>query len=158
MIQRHFSVRFSQVPLRLRAWWANGAGNTQSLQRDPPLSSPPATTARSPALPPWQTHRILFPYPVHPNCNKCCLIYCLFLFVSFLFCTGVWASLVPQTVKNLDLAKDQETRVWSLCQEDPPEKEMVTHSSVLAWEIPKDTGAWWATVHGVTESQTRLSD
>ena len=30
----------------------------------------------------------------------------------------------------------EETRVWSLGWEDPPEKEMATHSSVLAWEIP----------------------
>ena len=29
---------------------------------------------------------------------------------------------------------------------------MATHSSVLAWRIPMDRGAWWATVHGVTES------
>ena len=30
----------------------------------------------------------------------------------------------------------QETQVWSLGQEDPLEKELVTHSSILAWEIP----------------------
>ena len=30
----------------------------------------------------------------------------------------------------------QETRVQSLSQEDPQEKEMATHSSILAWEIP----------------------
>ena len=30
----------------------------------------------------------------------------------------------------------QETQVWSLGWEDPPEKEMATHSSILAWEIP----------------------
>ena len=30
----------------------------------------------------------------------------------------------------------QETRVWSLGREDPPEKEMATHSSTLAWKIP----------------------
>ena len=30
----------------------------------------------------------------------------------------------------------QETWVWSLRQEDPLEKEMATHSSILAWEIP----------------------
>ena len=30
----------------------------------------------------------------------------------------------------------QDTRVWSLGQEDPQEKEMGTHSSILAWEIP----------------------
>ena len=34
------------------------------------------------------------------------------------------------------------------------EKEMATHSSVLAWRIPR--GAWWAAVSGVTQSQTRL--
>ena len=30
----------------------------------------------------------------------------------------------------------QETQVRSLCQEDPLEKKMATHSSILAWEIP----------------------
>ena len=35
---------------------------------------------------------------------------------------------------------------------------MATHSSILAWEIPwTERGAWLATVHGVTENQTRLS-
>ena len=29
---------------------------------------------------------------------------------------------------------------------------MTTHSSILAWRTPMDRGAWWATVHGVTES------
>ena len=31
---------------------------------------------------------------------------------------------------------------------------MATHSSILAWRIPMDGGAWQATVHGVTKSQT----
>ena len=35
------------------------------------------------------------------------------------------------------------------------EKEMATHSSVLAWRIP-GTGAWWAAVYAVAQSQTRL--
>ena len=34
------------------------------------------------------------------------------------------------------------------------EKEMATHSSILAWKIPKDRRAWRATVRGVTESDT----
>ena len=38
------------------------------------------------------------------------------------------------------------------------EKEMATHSSTLAWRIPMDGGAWWATVHGVAKSQTGRSD
>ena len=35
------------------------------------------------------------------------------------------------------------------------EKEMATHSSVLAWRIP-GTGTWWAAVYGVAQSGTRL--
>ena len=42
--------------------------------------------------------------------------------------------LVAQTVKNLPAMK--ETWVLSLCQVDPLEKEMATHSSILAWRIP----------------------
>ena len=35
------------------------------------------------------------------------------------------------------------------------EKEMATHSSVLAWRIP-GTGAWWAAIYGVAQSWTQL--
>ena len=53
----------------------------------------------------------------------------------------------------------QETWVRSLGQEDPLEEGMATHSSILAWRIPVDRGAWRATIHGVSQSQTkRLSD
>jgi len=41
--------------------------------------------------------------------------------------------------------------------EKPLEGEMATHSSILAWRIPVDRGAWGTTVHGVSKSQTRLS-
>ena len=34
---------------------------------------------------------------------------------------------------------------------------MATHSNILAWRILMDRGPWWATVHGVSKSQTRLS-
>ena len=43
-------------------------------------------------------------------------------------------SLVAQTVKNLPAMR--ETRVWSLRREDTLEKEMATHSGILAWKIP----------------------
>ena len=66
------------------------------------------------------------------------------------------ASQVALVVKNLPLT--QETQVRSLGQEDPLEKEMATHSSILASENPVDRGDWWAMAHGVAESQTRLSD
>ena len=46
--------------------------------------------------------------------------------------------------------------------EIPLEEEMETHSSILVWREAKensmDRGAWQATVHGVTKSQTRLSN
>ena len=45
------------------------------------------------------------------------------------------ASLMVQTVKNLPAMR--ETRVWSLGKENPLEKGMATHSSILAWEIPR---------------------
>ena len=45
------------------------------------------------------------------------------------------------------MQKLQEMPVQSLDQEDPLEKEMATHSRILAWRIPVDRGAWQATVH-----------
>ena len=53
---------------------------------------------------------------------------------------------MAQTVKNW--AAKQETKVRSLGWEDPLEEDMTTHSSILAWRIPIDRGAWQATVHG----------
>ena len=47
-----------------------------------------------------------------------------------------------------------ETWVQSLGWEDALEKGMATHSSILAWRIPMDRGAWRATVCGVAESDT----
>ena len=63
---------------------------------------------------------------------------------------------MAQTEKNLPAM--QQTWVCSLGWEDPLEKGMATHSSVLAWRISVDRGAWQATVHGIAKSQTRLSD
>ena len=62
------------------------------------------------------------------------------------------SSLVAQSVKNLPAV--QETRVRSLGWEDPLEKEMATHSSILAWKNLMDRGAWQAIFHGVIESRT----
>ena len=63
------------------------------------------------------------------------------------------AALVAQMVKHLPAR--QETRVQSLGWEDPLEKEMATHSTILAWRIPMDRGARQATtVHGIAKSRT----
>ena len=51
-----------------------------------------------------------------------------------------------------------EIWVQPLGWEDPLEEGMATHSSILAWRILMDIGAWWATVVGVAKSLTRLSN
>ena len=67
------------------------------------------------------------------------------------------ASQVELVVKNSSPKQElQETQVRSLDQEDPLEKEMATHSSILAWIISMERGDWRATVHGVAKNQTRL--
>ena len=67
-----------------------------------------------------------------------------------------WNSLVAQMVKNPPAM--WKTWVQSLGWEDPLEEEMATFSSILAWRIPMDRGAWQAIIAGVTKSWTRLSD
>ena len=59
-------------------------------------------------------------------------------------------------VKNVP--EMQEAKIQSLDLEDPLEKGMATRSSILGLESSMDRGAWWATVHGVSKSWTRLSD
>ena len=54
--------------------------------------------------------------------------------------------------KNLPAMR--ETWVRSLGWEDPLEEGMATQSSILAWRIPMDRGAWQAIAHGVTELDT----
>ena len=48
--------------------------------------------------------------------------------------------------------------VGSVSQEDPLAEEMATHSSIFAWEILMDRGAWQTTVHRTTKRQTLLSE
>ena len=66
------------------------------------------------------------------------------------------AFLVAQRVKRLPAM--QETWVRSLGQEDPLEKAMATHSSTLAWKIPRTENPGRLTVHGIAKSRTRQSD
>ena len=58
-------------------------------------------------------------------------------------------------VKNVPAM--QETWIRSLGWEDPLEEGKATHSSILAWRIPMDRGAWWAIVHGVADMTKQLS-
>ena len=52
----------------------------------------------------------------------------------------------------------RETWVLSLGWEDPLEEGMATHSSMLSWKTPMDTGDWWATGRGDAKSRTQLSE
>ena len=78
------------------------------------------------------------------------------LYVTLVYmCIYDMTSLVAQTVKNLPTMRD--TEVQSLGREDLLEREMATHSSTLAWEIP------WTEKPGRLQSmgpqtRTRLSD
>ena len=64
--------------------------------------------------------------------------------------------LVAQTVKHLPAV--WETGVWALGWEDPLEKEMATYSSTFAGKSTWTEEPGWATVHGVTKSQTWLNN
>ena len=63
---------------------------------------------------------------------------------------------MAQMVKNPPAMWD--TWVRFLGREDPLEEDMATYSSILAWRIPMDRGAWPATVYGAEKSWTRLSN
>ena len=76
------------------------------------------------------------------------------LFLNYFF--EIWVSPVAQMVNSLPAM--QETQVQSLGWENPLEKGMATHSSILAWRIPTGREAWWTTVHGMAKSRTQLSD
>ena len=64
--------------------------------------------------------------------------------------------LVAQRLKRLPAMR--ETCVRSLGQEDPPGEGNGTPLQYSCLENPMDGEAWWATVHGVAKSWTRLSD
>ena len=125
-------------------------------------------------------------------------------FLAYCLCDGRLRATLSDRLSFADclrLAAVRETWVWFLGRENPLEKEMATHSSILAWRIPwmeepgglqsmaslrvghdwatslslscigqgngnplqcsclenpRDRGAWWAAVYGVTQSRTQL--
>ena len=79
------------------------------------------------------------------------LFHPMFSLLSALIETDGDTGVVAQMLKNLPAM--QEAWVWSLGQEDPLEKGMATHSSIVAWRIP-----WTEEPDGVAKSRTGLSD
>ena len=65
---------------------------------------------------------------------------------------SIWASLIAKLVRNVPAM--QETQVQSLGQEDPLEKEMATHSRILAWRIPRTEKPGGLQSVGLQESDT----
>ena len=116
-----------RAPVREVGWGRRGAGMEASQVL--PFQCPPTfrpSEIRSRILCPREHQSLMFHVdgasrPVH------------LLWVNR-GCPAARGSLVAQTVKRLPAM--QETRVRSLGQEDPLEKEMATHSSTLAWKIP----------------------
>ena len=124
--------------------------------RPAPSSQLPQTSARGaqergrgsvPRNPsPWGTRRLAF-------------VLCFYFKLLFFFNCSIipFVSLLAQWQRSHLLM--EERWVWSLGQEDLLEKEMATYSlQYSCLENSMDGGAWWATVHGVAKSRTRLSD
>ena len=81
---------------------------------------------------------------------------CVHIYVCIHTHTHTQASLVAQMVKNLPAM--WETQVWSLGWEDPPEEGMATHSSILAWRIPRrEEPGGLSIVHGVAKRHDRTT-
>ena len=93
------------------------------------------------------------------------LLHAAHIFVLEHFLRTLYSAKVALKCSGVKMATDlyrEQTglsyyQVQALGQEDPLEKEMATHSNILAWRIPW-TGAWWATVHGVAKNRTWQSD
>ena len=75
-------------------------------------------------------------------------------------CTELWGFPGGTSSKRnrLPSAGGMRDSALTLGWKDPLEEGMATHPIILAWRIPMDRGTWQATVHGVAESQTQLSD
>ena len=59
----------------------------------------------------------------------------------------------PSGSVEKNLPEMREMPVRSLGEEDPLKKEMAPYTSILAWRIPMDRGAWRATVHGILQAR-----
>ena len=118
----HFPVSTTQIPRPHHPGW----------HFCPILDSPPSTPTSTPID---LLSLLLFPQLSSPPA------------LIIMPASPVQASLVAQMVKNLPAT--QETQVQSLGWEAPQEEGLATHSSIVAWRIPMDRGAWRAAAHGV---------
>ena len=72
----------------------------------------------------------------------------IFLLMTYNCSLALWCPLgFPGGSEGKESTCNVEDLIWSLDREDPLEEEMATHSSIPAWRIPMDGGAWQAAVH-----------
>ena len=105
-----------------------------------------------------QTHRM---YSHNVNHGLWVITTCQCRFVSFNKCTTVAEDADNEAATGLpggSAGNESACNAGDLGWQDPLEKGMATHSSVLAWRISMDRGAWRAAVQGVAKSWTWLSD
>ena len=116
------------------------------------------TQGLNPCLLYWQVNSLSLCHLVSPLLCMCVCM-CVYIYISIIDCWYSWinimclyrASLIAQWVKNLPAM--QENWVRFLGREDPLEKEMATHSSVLAWRIP-----WTEEPGGLQSMELQESD
>ena len=95
---------------------------------------------------------LLTPPAFSLSCGWLCLLKTAVIHLAHI--KRLWWASRGSVAKNLPLLR--KTWVRFLGGEDPLEKGMATHSSILAWRIPRTKEPWWATVHGVARSQIQL--
>ena len=116
------------------------------------------TTKWSKVTQPGSTELLLHYYYLHYYTYYFDLKYNISSMHASSFSPGVHCSVFIKCSVNKSLPAMWETQVWSLGEEDPLEKEIAIHSSILAWRVPMDRRVWQVTLHGVSKSWTWLSD
>ena len=131
----HSSILASRIPMDRGSWWAAVHGVSKSLTRQ--------VTEHA-------RRKIIEPiYAVFGEGDGTPLQYsCLENPMD----GGAWWAAVHGVVKSRTRLSDFPFTFHFHALE----KEMATHSSVLAWRIPMDRGSWWAAVYGVAQSWTQL--
>ena len=132
-----------QLRLHVPSYWTLKLWNPRITTREAP--GPQRRTNRSQNMKSWsffQPFSLLISSWDHPS--HCHFHFSFSYKVTFAFTADqsiIWGKAFniagfPGGVVVKNLPAMQDTRVWSLGQEDPLEEEMATHSSILAWEIP----------------------
>ena len=106
----------------------------------------------------WMHYRVVQNKIILIEYTLCAHIYMKFKILKnkTMDCFIYGSTMVAQMVKNPPAMR--ETWVWSLGWEDPLEKGIATHSSILSWRIPIDRGSRQATIYNVTKTWTWLTD